>query len=129
MARLLGRRPDGVIDVEEHWANLSSLTKPSLKPEVFLISREKEIEILKEWLKGSPSSLAFETPSPTEVIDFLAAYTASLKDSERDQIESRMVIVEDKEAWHVLCAAHNPLLLIPKQHLSIEAEMVAEAVR
>ncbi len=130
IARLLGRRPDGVFDVEEHWANLSSLTEPSLKPEVFLISREKEIEVVTEWLKGPPSSMAFEAPSPTEVIDFLAAYTASLKDlSERDKIKSRTLIVENKEAWHVLCAANNPLLLIPKPNLSIDAEMVAEAVR
>lgn len=130
IARLLGRRPDGVFDVEEHWANLSSLTEPSLKPEVFLISREKEIEVVTEWLKGPPSSMAFEAPSPSEVIDFVAAYTASLKGlSQRDKLESRILIVENKEAWHVLCAANNPLLLIPKPNLSIDAEMVAEAVR
>jgi transcriptional regulator with XRE-family HTH domain len=129
MARLLGRRPDGVIDIEEHWANLSSLAQPSLVPEVFLASREKEIERLKEWLKGSPSSLAFEASSPTEVIDFLAAYAASLDDSERDRIESRIVIVERAEAWHMLCTSKNSLLLIPRPNLSIEAEMVAEAVR
>jgi len=129
IARLLGRRPDGVIDVEEYWANLSSLTQPGLVPEVFLTSREEEIKNLTEWLKGPSLSLALEAFSPTNVIDFLAAYTASLNDSERDQRESRIVIVEKIEAWQVLCAANNLLVLIPKPHLSIEAEMVAEAVR
>lgn len=129
MARLLGFRPEGVIDIEEHWGNLSALTEPSLKPEVFLTSREKEITILEEWLNGPPSSLAFEAPSPAEVIDFLTACTASREDSERDKIESRIVIVANKDQWHVLCTASNHLLLIPKPHLPIEAEMVAEAVR
>ncbi len=129
IARLLGHRPDGVSDIEEHWANLSSLTEPSLKPEVFLTSREEEIKSVEEWLKKSPSSLAFEAPSPNEVIDFMAAYMASREESERDKLESRMVIVEGKEAWRVLCTAANSLLLIASPHLSIDAETVAEAVR
>ena len=71
--RLVGRRPEGVTDIDEHWANLAVLTYPSLNSKVFLASRDdaikphySAIEVLKKWLEGPPGACAFEAQSPVE---------------------------------------------------------------
>src|SRR5208283_2219999 len=87
-AKLIGRRPEGITGIEEHWKNLSMLSKPNFKPEVFLASREKDIKTLREWLDGPPKPLTFEAHSPSEVIDFVSAYIASLSESDREFIET-----------------------------------------
>lgn len=128
-ARLLGRRPAGVTDVNDYWDDLSAITSSSLKPELFLASREQEIKTLEDWLLGPPSALAGEARSPTEVLDFLAAYTASLKEDESEKIASRVLIVSEVEAWQALASGKEPLVLAAKPELEVEAEMVASAVR
>ena len=129
IARLMANRPDGVRGVEEHWENLLASTEPGLDPRIFLTSRDDEIKSLKGWLAGPPSSIAFEAPSPAEVLDFVAAYTAGSSESERERVEARTLIVENEDAWHVLTATRNRLVLIPQPSLAVDAELVAEAVR
>jgi hypothetical protein len=69
-----------------------------------------------------------ETRSPVEGIDFVAAFS---RDSTRaDWFAARALIVEGMDAWRNIVAATDAgLLLIPHPSLSIEPEMVAEAVR
>jgi len=128
-AGLIGKRPDGVSSIDEHWENLKSLTSPSFKPDVFLVSRENEVKILEDWLRGTPSSIAFEGRSPNEVIDFISAYMAYQDISRRDEINARILIVDDRNAWNSLTNSINRLILIPNASFLIEAEMIAEAVR
>ena len=100
LARLLELRPEGLADIDEYWANLEALTEPSLKPEVFLTSRGKKVEELKKWLKGPPGALLIETRSPSEAVDFVAAFSRDL--SEHDAFAARAVIVETKDAWRAI---------------------------
>jgi transcriptional regulator with XRE-family HTH domain len=146
LAGMLGIKPDGLTVLDEYWANLQALTAPSLKPEVFLTSREKQIEELETWLKGPKreaeeqdkpletwregptGALVIEARSPAEAIDFVAAYG---QDSSRaDLFAARTLIVENRDSWRALAAlSDGGLLLIPHPSLAIEPEMVAEAVR
>lgn len=128
-ARLVGRRPEGVTDIDEHWANLAELTHPSFKPEVFLASREPAIEALTQWLAGPPGACAFEARSPVEVLDLVAAHVASLDQVQRDAMAARILIVAEREAWSALAATRDRLVLIPRPSLAVEDEMVAEADR
>ena len=50
LAGMLGKKPTGVTTVDEYWANLQAMTDPSLKPEVFLASREEQVKELRDWL-------------------------------------------------------------------------------
>ena len=52
LAGILGRRPPGITVIDDYWTNLQAVTTPSLKPEVFLASREKEVDELRKWLEG-----------------------------------------------------------------------------
>ena len=128
-ARQVGRRPEGVTDIDEHWENLAALTHPPLKPEVFLASRESAIEALTQWLAGPPGACAFEARSPVEVLDLVAAHVANLDQEQHEALAARILIVAEREAWSALAATRNRLILIPRPSLAVEPEMVAEAVR
>jgi len=129
LARMTGRRPHGVADIGEHWENLSALTSPSLRPRVFLTSRTENIKQISDWLFGAPAILSFATSSPTDVIDFAAAYLANLDELERNEREARTVLVESRDAWQVLSTSRNRLILIQHPRLVIESELVAQAIR
>jgi len=129
LSRLLGNRPSGVEDIGEYWANLAALSSPSLRPEVFLLGRQKAVEQLTQWLAGPASVLAFEASAPSEVLDFLAARCAILEVEEREKQEARIVIISECEPWRALAASHNRLVLVASPRFSIEPELVVEAVR
>jgi transcriptional regulator with XRE-family HTH domain len=128
-AALRGKRPEGVTDLDEHWAGLAALCAPSLKPEVFLTSRKKGVDEVGRWLKGEPSALEVVAGSGSEVIDFFAAHLLNLTPEELDAVAARAIIVETKEAWQTLAASKNPLILIPHPSFVIDPETVGAAVR
>ena len=129
LARITGRRPNGVADIGEHWENLAALSNPPLRPRVFLTSRADNIKQFSDWMAGGPTALSIEASSPTETIDFVAAYVTSLEESEQNEREARIVVVESREAWQFLSASKNRLVLIQHPRLVIERELVAQAVR
>lgn len=128
-SKLIGKRPEGITSIGDHWKNLSVLAKPAFHPDVFLVSRADDIKELKQWLEEPASSLAIEAHSPNEIIDFVSAYIASLPDDHRDIVELCTVIVEDRAAWNLLCNSNSKFNLIPKPSLALEAEMISGAVR
>lgn len=148
-ARLLGRRTEGMLDLDEYWKNLAAMTEPKLTPDIFLTSRRPtDVPSLEKWLgipaatsdeNGSSeqlptppaqaSALAIESGSPSDGIDFLAAYVARMDDKNRDALSSRIVIVDDAASWNVLCDHQHPLTLVARPSLSLEAEAVSQAVR
>jgi transcriptional regulator with XRE-family HTH domain len=130
LAEILGRKPKGLTSVDEYWANLEALTNPSLKPEVFFASRKQEVEVLRKWLESPPGAMLIETKSPTDAIDFVAAYCRSREPSQPGQFAARTLIVETRDAWRSIAASSDTeLLLIANSSLPVEPEMVAEAVR
>jgi transcriptional regulator with XRE-family HTH domain len=128
LARRLGLPcPPGLIDVDEHWKNLQALTDPSLKAEVYLISRGEHLEKLKKWLAGPPDTLVIESRSPADAVDFVVA--ASRRPELEEELAARALIVETREAWRSLAGGDARLVLVADPTLAIEAELVAEAVR
>jgi hypothetical protein len=96
---------------------------------VFLTSRAKGVVEVKKWLQEESSALEVVAGSGAEVIDFFAAYVASLPKAECDAISARAIIVEKKEAWQALSGSKNPLILIPHPSFAIDPETVGAAVR
>ncbi len=105
LAERLKRRPAGVISISDYWESLSRLCEPPLKPVVFLTSREKTGEKLREFLLGKPCVMPIACRSPTEALDFAAAYLETVKaedaqfamdDDDRIRVQSRTVVVKDR---------------------------------
>lgn len=128
LAYRLGKRPTGITDIETHWANIASLSTLPLVPEIFLSARSEEIKFLEGWLGKQSEAIAYESGSPHDVIDFVSSYIASLDAIGRDSRGSRIVIVNEIEAWITLSSSRNPLVMIARPSLSIDSEMVAQAL-
>ena len=121
----------------------SSTTTPLLVPDVFLAGRQEQVKTLRTFFglpddPGGPTkSDAFErrvvlpmsSASPNDVIDFAAAMVASLSVDEREQIESRLLIVKSMDAWRDLCVSQHRLVLLAQPHLPIDPESIAESTR
>jgi transcriptional regulator with XRE-family HTH domain len=127
LARQLGICPPGLIDVDEYWKDLQALTDPSFEADVYLASRGKEFDQLKEWLNGPADTLVIESRSPSEALDFVIA--ASRKPELGEAFAARAVIVEARDAWRSLAGSGSRLILVVHPGLAIEAELTAEAVR
>ncbi len=127
LARQLGLCPPGLIDVEEYWKDLKALTAPSFEADVYLASRAREFDQLKEWLNGPADTLVIERRSPSEALDFVVA--ASCKSELGEAFAARAVIVETRDAWRSLAGSDSRLILLVYPSLAIEAELTAEAVR
>ena len=125
---ILGLKPSGVTVLDEHWANLQASTDPELPPEVFLASRRGQVEELGRWLDGPAGVLVIGARSPAEAIDFVAAY--GREPSRADLLAARALIVETRDAWRTTVGlAEGGLILIPSPSLSLEPELIAEAIR
>jgi transcriptional regulator with XRE-family HTH domain len=127
LAGVLGKKPPGVTTLDDFWAALQATTDPSLKPEVFLASREEQVEELGKWLDGPPGAKKIEGRSPAEALDFIVAF--SQDPSRAEWFAARALIVEDRNAWRAMASSGAGLLLIAHPLLSVEEELVAEAVR
>lgn len=127
--RLLGKRPDGVDDIDAKWEMLSGSTTRVLLPSIFLGSRDKELEKLKTWTSSEPSVLSIKTRSPAEGVDFFAAYVASLDEKDRDALASRCIVIETGDAWKALRDAPTPAILVVEPSVNLTPEEFARAVR
>lgn len=127
-AERLGIRPPGVRTIREYWADLQSTTEPSLMPDVFCASRSEMKKSVVEWLDKPAASFPVKSRSPVEVIDFLAAFFHSNTEVHALRL-ARTLVVESRESWEVLAAQKTPLILVATPRLTLEAELVASAVR
>lgn len=127
-ARLTGERPPGVDAVQDRWDAISKLSTPALIPEVFLASREKCVANLHNWLDGQPGVLAFTSRSPNEVIDFVCAAISAMTEEQRRPHESRLVIVQNMDAWRSLRDNAFGLALIVDPALDLPPEEVRRAI-
>jgi len=137
IAEKLGLRPAGVISISDYWQSLSRLCEPRLKPDVFLASRKKIAKQLRDFLLGTPGVMPIECRSPTEALDFTAAYLAlgkadgteiAMNDGDRLRVRSRTVVVRDRAQWDGLSQASGPLNLLLSPSLSLSSEELNTAV-
>lgn len=131
-AEQIGIKPQGALDLATHWKGVQASTKPPLPPEVFLCSRKDPVQDLEKWIEGSPGDLAFSAYSPDEVLDFFAAWVASLPEERREELQARTIIVTKPDAWEHYAARQlkdSPgLVLIASSRLSLDQGMIATAV-
>lgn len=123
LAYILGLRPAGASDFARHWAALSTLSEPKLKPCVFLASRTSAVEQLDHWIAENASVLSVEATTPGESIDFIATWLV-----DRPSVEARALLVESRDAWRALAGPGSPLLLVAHPTLKLEAELASEAI-
>ncbi len=123
---ICGRRPDGVIDLAARWDALSQIASHPLTPQVFLTSRTSTCTELLRWLCDSPKSLVLKSGNAEDGLDFLAAFAVANLDS--NPLLERLVVIGDVNAWRLIGAERQPIILIAAPTLALRSEDVAEAV-
>ena len=127
IAGVFGIRPNDVTSLASYWENLIRISDPLLQSGVFLASRSKEQNDVKQWLNGPASVLEFEHSSPGDPIDFFAACVDSLDEPFKSVVLAKAIIVESMRAWNELVFSPYPMLLIPHPTISLKPEGVRSA--
>ncbi|MFL5329984.1 MAG: hypothetical protein ACJ8C4_13850 [Gemmataceae bacterium] len=123
-ARLIGKAPSGVQDITSYWNSIRLIGENPLTEAVFTTSRDEEINVLQDWLGGSPSALFLRSSGLTDSLDFLAA----LSSREGQHRLQNALIVDSLEAWKVLTARHESLVLVATPTLELQASDCASAI-
>ena len=89
---------------ENMWKLTESFGQPhSLVPNLFLSNRDDACQSLQEVFDGKMSHLRIVTRYPSQVVDFVCAYLASLQTEHRAYFGSRCLIISDISAWNTIC--------------------------
>lgn len=123
----LGKHPEGVVDVETHWADWSEATRPPISPELVLAGRQECADRIQGWLREtSPTPLAIRADSRDEALAVFSAALGQLPPEVRETYAARTAVVRDESAWQRLACATGPLILVP---LFDSEAAVARAIR
>lgn len=109
---LLGKHPEGTVDLGSFWEDWSAATRPATPSELVLAGRNNVVQASHDWLPQPVTPLALQAESREEALAVFAAALQKLPEEQRAAVLSRAVIVHDVEAWHRLTASDQPLLLI-----------------
>lgn len=99
--------------IEQHWDDLKTIgSPPPLIPGVFLANREAACEKLKEVFSRNMTQLQLDTRYPTQVVDFIAAYVASLDGDKRSDSENRCLIIRGEDGWNAITYLRDSHILV-----------------
>lgn len=112
LARRLGKRPDGIRELDEVWEEWSLATQWPLTEDLVLSDRDEDaIEVLR-WLRDQPSVLSIQTTTTEEVVAFFHATIGMLPDEMAAHYRARCLVATDAEAARALLNAPAPLILV-----------------
>lgn len=111
--KLIGRRFDGLTDLDTHWQDWIEATVPPTPSQLVLAGRGRTSADVQAWLRGTTPSLALQADSREEAMAVFTASLMQLPVDERDRYLSQAIVVTTLEAWRQLIEVGTPLLLIP----------------
>lgn len=105
---------------ERHWGLIRSIGKPPpLTPDVFLANRDAARAKLKEVFDEAAVQLKLSTHFPDQVIDFVAAYLASMDDETRADAVGRCLIISGVDEWNAMAAMREKQILVADPALDL----------
>jgi hypothetical protein len=107
-AQKLGKRSAFTWDIEQAWNEYSNQTKIKISSDFLLHGRETESKIFADIVEGQPEVYRIKSLSKIEAYGFILA---SISNS--DFANPRALIILNQEAWNLMAASENPLILIP----------------
>jgi hypothetical protein len=110
---LVGKQPEAVADISNHWADWSEATRPALSRAFVLAGRTSVVERVHKWLREESGVLALQGESREEALAVFAASLLQLPEDESIAHLSRTVVVRDRASWDQLIVSEQPLVLIP----------------
>jgi hypothetical protein len=123
---LLGKRPEGAIDIANYWDEWRSFTRPQTTPALVIAGRQEAVHRVSEWLQAQPSCLSLQAETQDEAVAFLAACIQLLPEDMRTAVSARSVVVEHEVEWRRLSLCPEPLMLTPT---FADRSLVASAIQ
>ncbi|HEX8549940.1 MAG TPA: hypothetical protein VF681_00155 [Abditibacteriaceae bacterium] len=110
---LLGKRPEGAIDLDNYWQEWVTITYPHTSYSLVIAGRHEAENAVMEWLKRDPACLSLQAETQDEAVAFLAACTQHLPENLKVDVIERCIVVEHEVEWRRLSLCPEPLILIP----------------
>ena len=107
----IGRRPEGIRNLEDAWAEWIRATDTPLTPSVVMASRDEDQAAVLKWLRGPPCVLSVQAEAPDEALAFLCAAISPLPDRYRKSYWSRCIVADTPETARQLVGLGTPLIV------------------
>jgi len=120
ISRILGKLPDGTVDLGGFWLDCLGSSTPPLTAEIVTAGRESTVERIHQWVRQPSGSIAIQAGSRDEALAVFAAAVHLLPAEERDTALSRAMVVDSSSAWRTLTTVAEPLILIARFELREE---------
>ena len=112
LAVKIGKRPQGLSELSEHWDRWSLATNVPLPPNLILRGRDGDAARVMRWLQGPPTVLSVQAEAVEEAIAFLYAAISELPSDYRQAYLSRALVPSDEAGALALADAPTPLILV-----------------
>lgn len=119
LAHTMGLPVQQIDTPELRWEVLRAIARPPLTPQVFLLNRKGACDKLKDIFAGNIPRLKLETYFPEQIVDFVAAYLATLDEETRADVAGRCLVISGIEAWTVICERYRNHILIAAPALDL----------
>jgi len=102
----------GALSTEEYWREYSTQFQPTLREELLTSGRQSQVKEMLQALMGSAQIHRWQGDSIGEVIGFLAASVRTADESIRKFLESRILLVESRDAARQLAGIPNLIFVV-----------------
>ena len=110
--------------LESHWEATRTAGTSLLLPSLFLNNRDDACQNLQDAVGGNSQRVRLVTRFPSQSVDFVSAYVASLEEQRRIEVFGRSLVIPDLEEWNTLCDQFqgSNLVLVADATLDMEDE-------
>ncbi|WPR73077.1 hypothetical protein SLW70_08150 [Flavobacterium sp. NG2] len=115
LAEKLGKPTNGIFTAEEYWKRWSDNKEVKILPEIIAgESRKQEIEKVKQFLNSEYGVLYIKSITKDEALVFPLAILEQFDVSEKNDLSSRTLIIDNKESFNRIIQTSSPLIIITK---------------
>lgn len=112
LAVRVGRRPEGLRNLDEAWTEWVRATETPLTEDIVLTGREDDQTAILKWLRGPPDMISIQAEAPEEAVAFLHAAISPLPEAHRRYYSSSCVVTESRETARRLAELGTPLIVV-----------------
>lgn len=110
--RIFGKYPLGVEPLEDFWNGWIISPQYTFNSSIILAGREKEIESIRKWLDGPPTSFVLKALTKEEALAFLCASILNFDLEKKEKFFSRSLVLRRIDEFNDLINRHKNLIVV-----------------
>jgi hypothetical protein len=123
LGMLIGKRFDGVTDLQESWDVWSHRTQPAISTGLIMAGRGEAADALVRWLDAPPTAIRLRADTAAEALAYFAAFVSSLRLDRQVALLARTAVVSSATALARLRGGNRPLVIIPNADWDAQAHL------